>query len=208
MSLHRALSICLVALPALTFLHGASAQGPALKGDMPAFKVGDTWRWVRSDKRTGVQEAETVRTLTAVAADRIEGTENSGNIVLDGEGSAMESPEWTRTGASPRFFAFPLAVGKKWSFDYVQKGKTTPYTTRWQYDAEVMAVEKVKVPAGEFDAFKVVYKGYWNNQTGSGGGSATVTNWYAPAARATVRTEFDSGRNSNRTELMELKLQP
>lgn len=207
MSLRRALSTCLVALPALTFLHGAPAQGPALKGDMPAFKVGDTWRWVRSDRRTGVQEAETVRTLTAVAADRIEGTENSGNVVINGDGSVAETPEWTRTG-SPRFFDFPLALGKKWSFEYAQKGKTATYSTRWQYEAEVVAVEKVKVPAGEFDAFKVVYKGYWNSLTGSGSGSAAITNWYAPAARATVRGEFESGRNSNRTELMELRLQP
>jgi len=208
MSFRRALSTCLLVLPALTLPTGASAQAPALKGDMPAFKVGDTWRWVRSDKRTGAQEAETVRTVTTVTADRIEGTENGGNVIISGDASSvMETPEWTRTG-SPRFYDFPLALGKKWRFDYVQSGKTSTYSSRWQYEAEVVAMEKVKVPAGEFDAFKVVYKGYWNSLTGSGSGSSAVTNWYAPAARTTVRGEFESGRNSNRTELMELKLQP
>jgi hypothetical protein len=178
----------------------------ALNGDKPVLKVGDSWRWVRIDSRTKAQEADTLRTITAVSADRIEGTENQGKVVLAGDNSVIESPEWVRTG-TPSFFEFPLALGKKWSFKYEQKGVTAAYSTRWQYDAEVVAVEKVKVPAGEFDAFKVTYRGFWSG-AGGASGSSTVTNWYAPSARALVRGEFASGRNSFLTELVELKLQP
>lgn len=195
----------LLVTAAATLAPALHAQ-PAISGDKPTLKVGDTWRSLRIDRRTGAQEAETLRTVTSVAADRIEGTENQGKFVLRGDYAAMETPDWVRTG-DPRFIDFPLAPGKKWSFKYEQKGTTAAYATRWQYDAEVVAVETIKVPAGEFTAFKVTYKGYWNSG-GGGSGSATVTNWYAPAARTTVRGEFESGRNSVVTELVELKLQP
>jgi hypothetical protein len=67
-------------------------------------------------------------------------------------------------------------------------------------------LERVKVPAGEFDTFKVVCKGYWNSETGSGNGSALLASWYAPAARVGVKGEFQGGNSYNATELVELRL--
>lgn len=201
---HTAITLAFV-VGAAAFTPGLHAQ-PTLNGDKPALKVGDTWRWVRSDRRTGAQEAETLRTITSVAADRVEGTENQGKVVMTGDLMGMESPDWVRTGA-PRFADYPLAVGKKWSFKFQQKNTNSPYTTNFQYDAEVVGIEKVKSPAGEFDAFKINYRGYWDS-SGGGNGSLSITSWYAPAPRATVRTEVTSGRNATLTELHEFKLQP
>ena len=126
---------------------------------------------------------------------------------MNGQLNAIEGPYWVRDTA-PRFLDFPLAVGKKWSFQFVQNGKSTSYTSRWEYTAEVVGVEKVKVAAGEFDAFKVVYKGFFNSLTSKASGAATITNWYACAARISVKTEYREGRADNVTELMEVKLQP
>lgn len=196
-----------IATQACLGLPAAMAQSAPLSGDAPSAKVGDSWRWTRSDRRTGIQNLETKRTLTAVSAERIEGTENEGPVVMTGDMSVLETADWVRPSA-PRFYDYPLAVGKKWSFKFVQNGKTSRYSVRWQYDAEVVAQETIKVPAGEFTAFKVAYKGFWNNDTSNRSGRGTLTNWYAPAARATVRTEFDNGSDNNLTELVEYKLQP
>jgi hypothetical protein len=199
------LRLASLALCALVVCMPAAAQAPS--GAMPTMKVGDSWKWLRVDRRTGLTEAETVRTVTSVTAERIEGTENDGKYVMSPDLQVLETPEWVRTG-SPRFTDWPLAVGKKWSFNYVQEGKVQRYSVRWTYDAEVVAQEKVKVPAGEFDAFKIVYKGFWNNDTNRRNGSSISTGWYAPAARASVRTEVQSGNTLSQTDLVELKLQP
>lgn len=185
----------------------ASAQGAPQPADAPQARVGDSWRWVRSDRRTGLKEWEGSRTVTAVSADRIEAAENDGPAVLTGQLHVVETANWKREPAA-RFIDYPLAVGKKWKFQYLQSSKTSRAVSRWEYEAEVVGLEKVKVPAGEFDAFKVVAKGYFTNQHNTNSGYAQVTTWYAPAARTSVRTEFVEGRTDNVTELVELKLQP
>lgn len=200
-------SMALLCAQALATVSAVQAQTP-LAGDPPAVKVGDTWRWVRSDRRTGLKEHENVRTIKSVAADRIEAVETDGSALYTGDMSAVETAWWVRTPPA-RFALYPLAVGKKWEFDYVQNNKTgNRAKVRWQYSAEVAAQEKVKVPAGEFDTFKLVYKGSWNNDTSGRSGRAALTTWYAPAARGTVKIEYEDGTNYNVTELVELKLQP
>jgi hypothetical protein len=203
----RLLLATVIAVACLVELPPASAQGSALSGEAPQVKVGDSWRWVRSDRRTGVKEAETTRTITSVTAQRIEASEDAGPAVFTADMSALETAAWVRSEPA-RFADFPLAVGKKWSFKFTQTGKTSRYATRSQYDAEVVGTEKVKTPAGEFDTFKVVSKGFWNSETSSRSGRAAVTIWYAPAVRTSVRTEFEDGTNYNVTELVEVKLAP
>lgn len=181
-----------------------AAAGPT--AGAPAFKVGDTWRWVRSDRRTKLQEAETRRTVTAVSATRIEGTENAGRFVMTPDWSIIEAPDYVRLDDGAKFIAFPLEVGKKWSFQYEQHNKNNAFKGRFKLSAEVVGAERVSVPAGEFDTFKIVTGGFIDNLAG-GGGRLDVITWYAPAARATVRTWVDSGINKTETALVELKLQ-
>ena len=188
---------------------GAAAQSapPAAAGGAPSIKVGDSWRWVRSDRRTKLPEAESKREVTAVTAGRVEGTENQSRFVMTADLVTIESPDFVRLDDGARFIAFPLEVGKKWSFKYEQHNKNNAFKARWQWDAEVVGYEKVKVPAGEFDTYKIVSVGYFNGLAG-GNGSARSTLWYAPAARASVRSTLDAGNNSSETELVEMKLVP
>jgi hypothetical protein len=202
------LTMLLLASHALVAAPTAKAQTTALPGDAPSVKVGDTWRWVRSDRRTGLKEAENTRTIKAVAADRIDADESDGPAVYTKDMHAVETALWSRTPPPP-FYAWPLAVGKKWDFKYAQANKTGNLAkSRWEYSAEVVGQERVKVAAGEFDTFKITYKGYWNSATSSASGRAVQTIWYAPAARAGVKCEFEAGTAYNVTELVELKLQP
>jgi hypothetical protein len=55
------------------------------------------------------------------------------------------------------FARFPLEVGKRWSTSYTIHGET--FTARVTQERTVERVEKIKVPAGEFEAFKIAYTG-------------------------------------------------
>jgi len=101
-----------------------------------------------------------------------------------------------------------LEIGKKWDYKYSLANKMNPTKSRWQLEANVVAYEKVKVPAGEFDAFKIEYTGYWNNETSGRSGRLKITNWFAPAARNVVKTEFEDGFNNWIRQLVEFELQP
>ena len=107
-----------------------------------------------------------------------------------------------------RGLSFPLEIGKKWDYKYSFANKLNPTKGRWQLEANVAAYEKVKVPAGEFDAFKIEYKGFWNNDTSRQNGRLMLTNWFAPATRSVVKTEFDDGYNKWVRQLVEFQLQP
>ena len=144
--------------------------------------------------------------VTSVTTSQIEGTFNNGKFVFTRELNTIESPVFSRTG--DRYLAFPLEVGKKWDFKYDQVNKTNPNTSRWQLDASVAAYEKVKVASGEFDAFKIEYKGSWSSNTSGRSGRVIGAFWYAPAARNVVKGEIDDGYESIVRELVEFQLQP
>jgi hypothetical protein len=56
-----------------------------------------------------------------------------------------------------RIADFPLEKGKKWSTRFSVKGET--FTADVSQDRQVEKIEKVKVPAGEFEAAKVYFSG-------------------------------------------------
>ena len=82
---------------------------------------------------------------------------------------------------------FPLAVGKRWSGSYV--GYTDYNKLLWdgETSCKVEALEKVTVPAGEFEAFRIECKEGW--KVGPRGGSFPATRWYAPSIGAVVKEQ-------------------
>ena len=75
-------------------------------------------------------------------------------------------------------------------------------------ETTVRSVEKVTVLARTFEAFRIDSKGYWRNDGSGRNGRFTVTNWYSPAARNIVKTDYDDGKHPTTTELVEVRLQP
>jgi len=89
--------------------------------------------------------------------------------------------------------------------------KDTGVKGQQKYSVAVLAYEKVRVHAGEFDAFKLEAKGSFSGMAYQGpvAGSSSRTYWYAPAARAIVKQEInDVYRGQYGTELISYKLQP
>ncbi len=73
----------------------------------------------------------------------------------------------------------------------------------------VLGYEKVRVPAGEFDAFKLEARCKWVSPQAPFPGACDDMYWYAPAVRAIVKKVAQgTGMPIYTTELVEFQLQP
>jgi hypothetical protein len=90
-----------------------------------------------------------------------------------------------------RVFSFPLAVGKKWTYDYTFVVNGWTYTNR--LSAEVVGVELVTVPAGTFETLRIfAVRRYRGEKTGrpTQVGWIEDTFWYSPDAKNFVRRSY------------------
>jgi hypothetical protein len=154
----------------------------------PALAVGDTWRFAVSYTAASSTPNRTW-IITSVENDRLIGTENGEPLTLTTELNVIDSPRQAET--NPRLLSFPLAVGKRWQYtsDWLFK----PKSSRGSISATVTVVghEPVEVPAGRFDAFKIESIAELGGSSPSNtfyAGQITTTYWYAPAARAIVKS--------------------
>lgn len=160
----------------------------AQKAERPDVRVGDQWQFVeyyatpsRSPNRHWV--------ITSVDRERIEGTDNHERLTLTPEMNVLES---SRTRSSnPRALSFPLEVGRRWRYESEWFFKPKGSNGKIAAEVEVVGFEKVAVVAGEFDAFRLAAT---ENLSGTSpinsqyGGQVRETYWYAPAARAIVKS--------------------
>ena len=142
-----------VAVLALAVFAGSAL---AQKADRPSVKVGDQWQFVMY---YGIPSTKPNRAwvITSVTPTGIEGTENGEPLMLTQELNVLESPR--HKDSNPQALSFPLEVGKRWRYasDWVFKPKGSNGST--VVDVAVVGHEKLRVPAGEFDAFKLAAKG-------------------------------------------------
>ena len=177
--------------------------------DRPSVQVGDQWQFVMY---YGIPSTKPNRTwvINAITPAGIEGTENGEPLRLTPDLNVLESPRLK--DSNPRALSFPLAVGKQWRYtsDWVFKVKGSKGGS--VVDVAVVGHEQVKVPAGEFDAFKLVAKGTIRGVSGINSqiaGETNTTYWYAPAARAIVKSvSHNPYLGTSTVELVELQLRP
>ena len=189
------------------FAVAAFAQ-KAAKVDRPDVKVGDQWQFAMSGNYKATA-ADLKWVVTAVTPTEIKATENGQPLLLTRDMNQVESPR--RQDSNLRLLSFPLEVGKAWTYvnDYVLKDSGTK--GQQKYSVVVLTYEKVRVPAGEFDAFKLEATGTFSGTAyvGPVSGSSSRTYWYAPAARAIVKDDIsDPNRGRYGFELVQFKLQP
>lgn len=177
--------------------------------ERPAIEVGDRWKYETKDTLTNLPTSQTERIVTALGNDRIEVTENGSPAVYTTEWNPLETPE-NRFEPASRAYKFPLAVGDKWRHEGKSLNKATGSEGRSQYDVKVVSQEKITVPAGSFDTYKLVMEGYFtgHNMGRSISFPFTRTYWYAPSAKASVKIENDAPRNNWRMELIEFGKKP
>ncbi|MDO9025183.1 caspase family protein [Zwartia sp.] len=167
------------------------------------YTVGDQTKNRISDLLSGIQTEIRVATVTRVdtEADLVE--INNGLILLDLMGNAM-SVRGTKFETPLAFTPTEYQLGKKWTASNTRtvNGNKSFVT----FDIRIAAVEKVRVPAGEFDAFRIEING-WNLTNDV---QLKETYWQVPGLNFPVKREvLRRARNgqivfSERLELMEL----
>jgi len=192
-------------MPALGLASSARAQ----EANRPEVKVGDRWRFAvyytapsTTPNRTWV--------ITSVAPGRIEGTENGDPLALTHELNVLESPQ--QAYSNPLALSFPLTVGKRWQYatDWLFKPKGSKGSS--VIDVTVMGYEKITLPAGQFDAFKLSSTASLRGVSpinSQYAGEVTTMYWYAPAARAIVKsTSHNPYLGPTSVDLVDFRLQP
>jgi len=194
------------AVAALAFL---TVPASAQRVDRPGVKVGDRWQFVAyftvystTPNRTWVIES--------VSSAGIEGTENGEPLRLTPDLNVLESPR--ARDATPGLLRFPLEVGKRWTYATDFEFKDNGTKVRSSTVVQVVAYEKVRVVAGEFDAFRIETHGKFRGRSKVGGhviGESVGFFWYAPAARAIVKSiQRSPYRGTSTVELVAFALQP
>ena len=164
--------------------HAAVAQN----AEKPDVKVGDQWKFAVYFAVPSVTPSRTW-VITSVSDSGIEGTENGDPLRLTRELNVFESPR--DSSSNPRLLAFPLMVGKRWQFVNYWVFKPKGSKGKSAVEVTVIAYEKVSVPAGDFDAFKLGSRESLSGKSPIGSqyaGETTRTYWYAPAARTIVKS--------------------
>jgi hypothetical protein len=175
----------------------------------PEVKVGDQWQFATYYSVPSVK-SDRIWVITSVAPAGITGTENGEPLRLTPDLNVLESPR--NKDSNPKALSFPLEAGKRWRYasDWVFKPKGS--TGSVEVDVTVMGYEKVTVPGGSFDAFRLVAKGKLSGQSPVNSqinAETTTTYWYAPAARAVVKSIHQNPYlGTSTTELVAFQLRP
>ncbi len=181
----------------------------AQKAERPEVRTGDRWQFVVY-YATPSTTPNRAWVITSVTATGIEGTENGEPLTMTPELNVLESPQSRES--NPKSLSFPLEVGKRWRYDsdwvFKPKGSNGTLVT----DVAIVAHEKVSVPAGDFAAFKLVARGQVGGTSPIGSqynAEITTTYWYAPAARAIVKSvRHNPYLGTSTFELVEFQLRP
>jgi len=156
----------------------------------PPVSVGDSWTYQWHDGYTQFSKGTYRYTVTAIAPQRM-----TVQVTRDGEPASTQifTRDWNwlekpmtnlqNFRYSPPYPAlpFPLEAGKTWQAYITATDPATGQTNRVRVDGDVLGWERVKVPAGEFDALKLrrlVYAG--NADYDRGEENISEFDWYAP----------------------------
>lgn len=176
----RALQFAAVFLLAMLMLVSLSAHSQT--AERPIWKVGYKWAF-HSVAGLPPTESDWTREVSDASKDGkfVVRTGTGQLLTFDGETNSLDargpSYSWKR-------FDFPLTVGKKWTHN--REIGSPPDNGHETATWEVKAYEKVTVPAGTFDCFRI--EGVvWQTQPSSiytpRQGHQEATNWYCPEVK-------------------------
>jgi hypothetical protein len=196
---------CLSALLALVGCATLLPQNPpaGLPAQVPApnIQVGDRWSYAVHDGYTKLPKGTVEYRVSAVAGDivttEVRHRERVTTEHYTRDGGWREKPMTNLQNFhyDPPYPAlpFPLEAGKSWRAYVKATDPATGRTNRVRIDGTVLGWERIRVPAGEFDAIKVrrvVYAGnfdYFRSEE-----RIVELDWYSPQVGMLVKMERSS----------------
>lgn len=207
-----------VALLLLSLLAGCAANPAYMPRDAPAsvvpaqVKVGEFWEYRVRDAYTGFERGLRRYEVAHVEPNRIvvdvthDGRRVDSEIYTAGwNGLEHLLPNLQRFRYSPPFpaYAYPLEPGKTWYTVVDATDPVTRRTYRVHTRGKVLGWERIRVPAGEFDALRIQRQVFAGNSDARRTQEVIdETDWYVPALRRAARTQassehFDNSRGGN-----------
>jgi hypothetical protein len=180
-----------VATLLVLFAAYAFAQNP----DRPDVHVGDRWSWQHINGLANERDLTRIEDVVEVSDNEIRTRVRvKGN---SGSGIATYTREWNPVDViyaqfSPNLkeLVFPLQVGKKWDGTADKMLFSNGKHGKFFLKGEVVAFEKVTVPAGTFDAYKInVVLDATGTDEDANIGNTVESYWYAPSVKRYVKLE-------------------
>lgn len=181
--------------PPLTLPSPPLAPASAAPANAARSAVGDQWTFERHDLVAN-KKSKYVHRVTAVAANG-DATINGGEIVLGARGQFkfLRSPERERSYGGDGLKTAPsvLQAGAREAFDYevvskYKDGRSTRFVSKGSL--EVIGLEKVATPAGDFAAWRFVRDG---RGAVAGGDDIAIRGsyWYVPALKRSIAWDIE-----------------
>lgn len=214
-----------------SFAFTLSSFAWAQKADAPLFEVGDKWTYKftnigdRRDPFTFFNQTMHVDQNSAWLYGETQDPNSRGPQfawrydnkragLMEGFAINLKNADklgGRRTNNMPNddLLKFPLEIGKEWPVKETW-GNGEGYT---EFKAKVESFEKVKVEAGEFEAYKITLKGFWTRTAnGSGSGRVERVIWYSPPVKRDVKSTYEDrnqgGQMWNKNERELVKWEP
>jgi hypothetical protein len=168
----------------------------------PELRLGSEWRYAVRDGFTGLPRGTVEYRVSAVQGNTVtvevlhEGRESAELYTREGNWLRRPATNMQVFSFDPAYpaFSFPLTAGKTWKSRVTATDPADGRRFPALVEGTVLGWERVRVPAGEFDALKVrrnVFLDYW--QLGVRGQSIIQEDeWYAPGLKQVVRREASS----------------
>lgn len=181
--------------------------GMAAQVAAPAIRMGDEWKYSLHDGYTNLPGGTLEYRVTAVEGDAVTvqlrhaGRDSTQRYTRDWNWRERPMTNLQNFRYEPPYAAlpFPLAAGKTWQAYVNATDPATGRVNRVRIDGKVLGWERVKVPAGEFDALvvqRVVYAG--NHDHFLSEEKITEIDWYSPGAGGIVKHSSRSGHVDTR----------
>jgi hypothetical protein len=154
------LNILLAKLGEKPIVTASSAGNPYTKGSATAnsaYRLGDQYQYRRIDTLTKVEAGQISMTVTEVTDDRVI---YDAGLVTDLLGNEWELPNGFKLSPAQRY-PLEYAVGKRWTTRYRETHRNGS-VAEVVFDFQVVAREKITLPAGTFDAFRIEGQGHLN----------------------------------------------
>jgi uncharacterized caspase-like protein len=182
---------------------GNTAATPVYAAAPVPYKVGERYAYRRVDLLTHADVARFDNTVTKVQGDEV--FFNDGNTVTDLFGNNVRAPDG-RKWTPYQFFIADYQVGKRWPAQFLVT-QADGKQSNTSFELRVAGRERITLPAGTFDAFRIEARG--TNQTT--GEQLERTAWVAPdkmrgflAMESLVRRD-GKPVEGERTELVEYR---
>jgi Caspase domain len=187
----------------------AAPVGKSISRNAHGYAIGDVYRLQLIDKYKGEVINNFAYRLTRFGPQGEIFTGGATVLTADGQLKSAKSNDGTQRDWAPhnqRWYA-GIKPGDERDVGWITSF-TAPDGRQWQVSTKgklrAVGLERIKVPAGEFEAVKVIVSGFsarhHDGRQGAATGSFTNTYWYVPSLRYHAAADFESRDTNGRTE--------